>query len=265
MTVFHAIVELSKASWRVLRRHPRLLYFPFLSLATMLVLLRWIGVIVIPGDDDEHLPWLSLLVLSSLTYLVHIFYTAALTSEALRALRGDSPSIANGLSTAVARMPAIASFAAITGTFGFLLAMIGRTTRVSVRIARAMVSTAWSLATYLAIPVMVQERRGGLTSLRRSSDLFRRTWGETTLSEVGIRVLTAQLAIVFFMLAVLLLELLGDGIGAVAVLLVAIGFVSLVGTLEAIYRAALYVFAAEGVIPQPFDDPALQDIWRTKH
>ena len=263
MTVFHAIVELSKASWRVLRRHPRLLYFPFLSLATMIVMLRWIGVIVIPTDDDE-LPWLSLLVLTSITYLVHVFYTAALTSEALRALRGDTPSIANGLATAVARMPAIASFAVITGTFGFLLAMIGRTTKVAVRIARAMVATAWSLATYLAIPVMVQERRGGLTSLRRSSDLFRRTWGETTLSEVGIRVLTAQLGILFVMLALILLDLLGDGLGAAIVLLAAIGLISVIGTLEAIYRAALYVFAAEGVIPQPFDDPALQDIWRTK-
>ena len=38
MTVFHAVVELSRASWRVLRGHPRLLWFPLLSLATLVAL-----------------------------------------------------------------------------------------------------------------------------------------------------------------------------------------------------------------------------------
>ena len=32
-------------------------------------------------------------------------------------------------------------------------------------------------------------------------------------------------------------------------------------TLETIYRAALYVFATEGVVPSRFDDPDLDEIW----
>jgi len=37
-----------------------------------------------------------------------------------------------------------------------------------------------------------------------------------------------------------------------------------INSLEAIYRAALYVFAAEGVVPEPFGGPELEDIWQVK-
>ena len=262
MTVFHAIVELSKASWRVLRRYPRLVWFPLLSMATILTIALLLSPILAPGDDDP--PWLLMFVILSATYLTHTFFSVALTSEALKALRGQAPTIANGLGAAAERLPAIASFSAITGTFGFLLAMIGRSRATAIKIAQALVSTAWSLATYLAIPVMVQERRGGLTSLRRSSDLFRRTWGETTLSEVGMRVVTVHLTWILALVVFLIIDLFGDSFGVVLAFALVIAAVAIIGALEAIYRSALYVFAAEGVIPEPFDGPELQDIWRTK-
>ena len=41
-------------------------------------------------------------------------------------------------------------------------------------------------------------------------------------------------------------------------------FIGLIGSLEAIYRAALYVFASEGVVPAPFAGPELDAIWRAK-
>ena len=263
MTVFHAIVELSKASWRVLRKHPCLAWFPILSLASVIAILMLVAPILMPGEDEE-MSWLSVYVLTALLYVTHVFYSVALTGEALRALRGETPSIPNGLATAVTRAPAIATFSVITATFGFFIGLLGRSTKVAVKLARALVNTAWSLATYLAIPVMVQERRGGLTSLRRSSDLFRRTWGETTLSEVGVRVLTAHLSLILVLIAFVLIELLGDSLAVIVIIALAVGLSAVIGALEAIYRSALYVFAAEGVIPEPFSGPELDDIWRTK-
>lgn len=44
------------------------------------------------------------------------------------------------------------------------------------------------------------------------------------------------------------------------VLGLAAGAIGLVGSLEAIYRAALYVIAAEGVVPEPSGGPELEDI-----
>jgi hypothetical protein len=264
MTVFHAIIELSKASWRVLRRYPCLAWFPLLSLASVIAMFLYVVPIIIPGSDD-HPSWLTFYVITVILFVTQMFFTVALTAEALRALRGETPGIANGLATAAARAPAVASLAVISATVGFVIGLLGRSTKLGVKLARAIVNTAWSLATYLAIPVLVQERRSGLTSLRRSSDLFRRTWGETTLSEVGVRVLTAHLGLILLVIAVVLIDLLGDSLGLLLVFAITVGLVVIINTLEAIYRAALYVFAAEGVIPEPFSTPELDAIWKPKH
>jgi hypothetical protein len=216
------------------------------------------------APTDDEVPWLVVLVFGFMAHTVHVF-TAALTCEALKALRGEPPSIANGMTTASQRAAAIVSFAAVTSTIGFLLAVMGRSSRVALQIARTLIGTAWSLATYLAIPVMVQERRGGVTSLRRSGMLFRRTWGETALSEVGVRVLTVHLTLLLVVISLVLIEVLGESLLTLLIVMTLVAAVfGVVGCLEAIYRAALYVFASEGVVPAPFGGPELDAIWQVK-
>ena len=51
MTVFHAIVELSKASWRVLRCYPRLVWFPlhpigFIAANSWGMQINWVSFLV---------------------------------------------------------------------------------------------------------------------------------------------------------------------------------------------------------------------------
>lgn len=261
MTVLHAIVELTKASWRVLRQHPILMWFPILSVVSMLAVILVLGPILLRDEPT----WAALLAMAFAIHVVGIFYNVALTSQALRALRGEAASIGAGITAALERPGAIASLAAVTAPVGLLLGLLGRSTNAAVKIARFVIGTAWSLATYLAIPVMVQERRGGVPSLRRSGELFKRTWGETALSEVGARVITAHLAIVLLVVAALIVKLFGDSaLTMLALLALVAGFIGLIGALEAIYRAALYVFASEGVVPAPFGGPELDEIWHCK-
>jgi hypothetical protein len=261
MTVFDAIVRLTKASWKVLCKHPVLVAFPALSFVAMIAIV----IIAAPIVGPNGVSWPTLFAVGVLTHLVRVFFTVGLTNEALKALRGDTPSLASGVGTALGRLTAIASLTLVTSTVGFLLAVLGRSSRGALRIARFVIGSAWSLATYLAIPVMVQERRGGIPSLRRSGDLFARTWGETTLSEVGIRVLTANLAIVMIVVLLIVLKLFGESLVSMLVIAtLVVGLSALISALEAIYRAALYVFAAEGVVPEPFGGPDLDDIWRVK-
>ena len=263
MTVFTAIVELTKASWRVLRQHPRLIWFPILSLIATLGMFMLV-LPMLPGLGDS--PWLAMFVLFFAINLVHVFFSVALTSESLKALRGDeSITIAGGITTACGRSSAIASYAAVSATVGFVLELLGRSRSGVLQFARTLFGTGWSLVTYLAIPVMVQERRGGIPSMRRSGDLFRQTWGETTLSEVGLRVLAQYALVMLVVLAFVLLHLFDESAFAILLIICMAGaFIGLIGALEAIYRAALYVFASEGVVPAPFASVELDAIWRAK-
>ncbi len=263
MTVFTAIVELTRASWHVLRRYPLLIWFPILSLVATFLTLVLVGPLL---PIFEDMPLLAIALVLFAIHVVHVFFAVGLTAEALKALRGDAPiTIRGGLATACERAPAIASMAAVTSTFGLFLELLGRSRSSALRFARAVFGTGWSLVTYLAVPVMVQERRGGIPSLKRSGDLFRRTWGETTLSEVGLRVLTQYLVFVLVIVAIVLVHVFGESAFAVLLILaIACAAVGVIGSLEAIYRAALYVFASEGVVPEPFAAAELDAIWRVK-
>jgi hypothetical protein len=263
MTVFSAIIGLTKASWQVLRRHPRLMWFPILSLFATFGALIFVGPLL---PIFSELPLLAAFVFLFVIHVVHVFFMAGLTNEALRALRGEAPiTIAGGLGAACTRAPAIASMAAVMSTFGLFLELLGRSRNAALRFARAVFGTGWSLVTYLAIPVMVQERRGGIPSLRRSGDLFRQTWGETALSEVGVRILAQYILLLVVVLAILLIHVFGESTFTVLLIIcLAAATAGLIGSLEAIYRAALYVFASEGVVPESFAGADLDAIWRAK-
>jgi hypothetical protein len=262
MTVFTATVELSKASWQVLRRHPQLMWFPILSILALFGVLMFIAPLL-PTFDE--FPVLTILFVTFVFELVQVFFMVALTNEALRALRGAPITVSGGLTAACGHVPSIASFAAVSATVGFVLNILGRSRHSLFRFARAVFGTGWSLVTYLAIPVMVQERRGGIPSMRRSGDLFRKTWGETALAEVGVRVIAQYAIILMLFLVVLLVDVFGESPFTVLLIVcIACGVVALISSLEAIYRAALYVFASEGVVPEPFAGAELDAIWRAK-
>jgi hypothetical protein len=206
-----------------------------------------------------------MLVVLFAVQLVHVFFMVGLTNEALRALRGAPITVSGGLTAACGHAPSIATFAAVSSTVGLVLEILGRSRNSVFRFARALFGTGWSLVTYFAIPVMVQERRGGIPSLRRSGDLFRKTWGETALAEVGVRVIAQYALILMVLLVVLLVDVFGESPFTVLLIIcIAAGVVALISSLEAIYRAALYVFASEGVVPEPFAGAELDAIWCAK-
>jgi hypothetical protein len=254
VNVLTAFLALTGASWQVFRRFPRLIWFPILSIVSLVAVAS-----LIPQIGPS---WLYAAILTYVVYLVGTFYAVALTTQALAAMRGGTPRIAAGMAVAFTRMPAIATLAVVSGVVGFALTLLGRSRARSVRIARFLLGTAWSVATYLAVPVLVEEQAGGVASLRRAGALFKKTWGETLLAEVGMRVLFTQTGILLGLIATILFGLLGDSalffLIMVAIVLTAIG---VLGAFDAITRSALYLFAVSGKVPEPFSGADLAPVF----
>jgi Family of unknown function (DUF6159) len=256
--VFTTTLGITKASLRVLRARPRLMLFPLLGFAATLSLL----ILLLPGLDEPA----DGFVLALVYFLVHgvaVFFSAALTCEALRALRGQPISVAGGLGCAASRVKAIAGYAAIESTVGLMLGVLGRW-RSTRWLANWVLGSAWSLVSYLALPVLIAERRGGYASLRRSSELFRQTWGETALSELGFRILVVHFLLLLIAICLIIARIIDEPLAVLIAVALLIGFAVVAGTLQAIYRVALYIFAAEGVIPEEFDTPEMHALWRVK-
>ncbi len=249
MNIFATSLGITRASLRVLRAQPKLTLFPLLGFGTVLTLL----LLLLPALEDPA----DGLVLALVYFLLHgvsVFFSAALVCEALRALRGQPISLAGGLGCAASRAGSLAAYASIESTIGLFLGALARGGRKA-RWLEQMLGGAWTLVSYLALPVLIAERRGGYDSLRRSSELFRRTWGETALSELGFRILVVYFLIAVLVICLLLARLIDEPVAAAVAIALVLAFAVVASTLQAIYRAALYIYAAEGVVPEEFDTP----------
>ncbi|MFL6123979.1 DUF6159 family protein [Actinophytocola sp.] len=112
----------------------------------------------------------------------------------------------------------------------------------------------WNLVTYLVLPIMVLEGVTTKPAVRRSVELFRNTWGENVLGNVGIGAVDFLL-----FLPVILLVMLGAlAGGAVAYVLFGLAVLWFLGSvivttaLSGIYQTALYHYAAGRAVPQEF-------------
>jgi Family of unknown function (DUF6159) len=258
MSVFDTPMCIGKATLRVLRGRPRLVLFPLLAVAGNLTLL-----LMLFPDLDRPWDGMTLALLYFLGHGVASFFSAGLTCEALRALRGQPISLAGGLGCAASRLGAIAAYAVIESTVGLVLRAVERIgPRPVGSWLKMLLGDTWSLLSYLALPVLIAERRGGYDSLRRSSELMRRTWCHTAVSEFGVRLLGTHLVVVLIGICLLLARVIKDPFALAVVIGLFLASVMVVATLHAIYRAALYIFAAEGAVPDEFDTPEIHAVWR---
>jgi len=111
---------------------------------------------------------------------------------------------------------------------------------------------AWSILTFLVVPVLVVENVGPVTAIKRSSALLRKTWGEQLIGAGGIGLVFGLIVFVAILAGMGLTALLAAVSGylaivAVVVTVLAVGAIALIGSaLGGIYTASLYRYATSG-------------------
>ena len=266
-------VAMAKASWRVLRTDRELLVFPAASfVVTILVSIGFLVPFWASGrlaDLAAGQVDLVMIVVGFLYYLtvysVVIFCNVAVVAGALIRLQGADPTISDGFGAAFDRLPAIIGYAAIAATVGVVLRYVAERTGVVGRLVLGGLGVAWSLATFLVAPVLVVEGVGPLRAIVRSSTLLRSTWGEQVAGNVGISLVFGLMMVVAFAAGAAVFSLVVDissyAAAAVVVLVVVIlAALALVSTtLEAIFTASVYRFAATGEGSGMFPTSVIQD------
>lgn len=265
--------ELVKASASVLRSDKELMLFPVISgVASLVVLATFLLPMALLGLFAEGFG-AGALVLGFLFYFcqyaVVIFFNSALVAAAMIRLEGGDPTLGDGFNAAKARIPAILGYAAIAATVGVLLQSLKNSkNNFIVRLVGSGLGVAWTLATFLLVPVLVSRDVGPIDALKESVALFKRTWGESAIGTVGIGaafwVITAGTVLAGVLLTVLAaqawmgLAILVGGLFFILVLLLGV-FQSALG---AVYSAALYRFATTGEGPGAFRDLHLEQAIR---
>ena len=252
---------LVKASANVLKMDKELMVFPLMSgIATVLVTASFVAPFAVTGGweifgDGENASYLAYalgFLFYMAQYTVIFFFNSALVGAALIRLDGGDPTVSDGLAIASKRMGPILGYAALSATVGMILRFISERSGFLGRIVVGFVGMGWTLATYLAVPVLVTKNVGPIDAVKESSGLFKKTWGEQVVGNFGlgwaIALMTLSWALVSAFMIMLGAQIAG-GAAAAAVGVSVIGFIFLAlfsSALKGVYTAALYRYAITG-------------------
>lgn len=268
-------ISLIRQSWRVLMQDRKLILFPIMGGAALLLLLAvFAGIAATTGSFDrieaatgggqaEATPVdfvLSALLLVS-AYFIVMFFNAALIATAMERLRGRPATLSYGLSKAASHGPAILVWAIIAATVGLILnALRERTDGFLGQIALSIAGGVWAYMTFFVVPVLIVEGLSPIGAIKRSGTLLKSTWGNQVTANFGFGLIYIVAAVVAFLPAALLFAvspILGLTVG-VALVALAMGTVQ---ALEGIFKAALYDFAT-GATPVGFEPTDMRSAYR---
>lgn len=271
--------SLMGGAWEILKKDKELLVFPVISgiaclavMASFAIPMVTSGAIErIPSSDAppaDHIAYYGVLFLFYwTTYFVIVFFNTAVVACAVKRIAGGNPTLGDGFSASFARLGLILGWSALAATVGIVLRILEDRSKGVARFVTGFLGIAWSLASYLAIPVLVVERKGPLAALKESAALLKKTWGNQLVGNFSFGFVFFLLAIPGIALAVFGFGGIVSGQAAVGVLLIGIGAAWLLlmaivqSTLQIIFQAVLYVYARDGVVPAEFDPKALAGVF----
>ena len=193
--------------------------------------------------------------------IITVFWNAAIIASAYERLSsGTNSSFSYGIGQAIRCLPQILVWGVIAGTVGLFIQILEALAhnddsplplRIVAGLASFIIGIAWWIVTFFMIPMIVLERAGVLDSMGRSTDLFKRTWGEDVTSHIGTGLLMFLTILVVTGISVPLMYF-GDFGIILGIVILAVGLLFTVlffSTVESVNRASLFYYAKTGEAP----------------
>ena len=257
--------------WHVLRHDKRLLLFPLLSGICCLVLLASFAIPLYatgswePPDRNaavsQQVAYYGMLFLFYFcNYFVVVFFNAGIVACATIRMDGGDPTLGDGFRAAASRLPVIVGWVLVAATVGLILRIVEEWSEKAGRIVAGVLGTAWTLVSFLAIPILVVENKNPIAALKDSTALLKKTWGEQLTGKFSFGMIFLLLTIPAF--ALVFVGLL-SGEMAVAVVCIGLAVVYLIvmtlvqSALQSIFQVALFLYARGGHVPEGFREESL--------
>jgi len=266
MGKFSRTWELMSASWQALKQDRALMIFPLFSMICCLIVIASFAIPMYsngtwepPGEgattEDQIMYYVTLFLFYFCNYFVIVFFNSAIIACATIRMKGGRLTIGEGFRASFSLLPFIIGWAVVAATVGLILRIIEDRSKKIGRFVAGFLGIAWSVTSFLVVPVMVVEEKGPFAALSESARLLKKTWGEQIISHFSYE-------LIFFVLGIPAFVLIAFGVlsGSMAatIIFIIIGIVYLVtlalieSALQSIFQAALYLYAREGKVAEGF-------------
>lgn len=250
-----------RQSLGVLRQDKEILIFPLLS--GIFTIIAMAGLVFAgsitgffqrlaeTGDrslEGNLLGYAALFVWYFVSWFIVLFFNVGVVACARIRLEGGDPTVADGFRAARENLKAIFVWALISATVGLILRMIAERSKLIGQLIAKFLGAAWAVATYFVVPVMIFEKSGARASMKSSTQLISRTWGESLVAAAGVGITIMLLGIggLAFPIIGFLISPTAALIGLGVMVLYWIVLSILSSALTGIYRTGLYLYAKEG-------------------
>jgi Family of unknown function (DUF6159) len=264
--------SLTKKSWGLLNEHRELLRFPLYgAFATIPLAIVFLGPGLYLLDKSSYGGAIPLIVIGGYALAVAgTFFGVGLAAAANMIFSGHQATVGDGLAIARSRFSQICGWAALSTAISVVMGVLENQGGIGGQIAARLVGMAWSLVTFLAVPVIAIEGTGPFGTLKRSASIFRQKWGQQITGNVAIG---GAVFLLGFLPAIVLVlagiavwssaSFLGALLVVVGALTMAIAFL-VSQALNGIFGVALYRYATDGEAVGGFTSAELESAVRAK-
>ncbi|HET9995735.1 MAG TPA: DUF6159 family protein [Candidatus Acidoferrum sp.] len=275
--------ELVKQSFAILRSDKQLMLFPVLSAIACLI----VTVVIATGGTILMMPamasaaasgerfnpnqspvfMLGMFTLYVVNYFVIVFFNVALVGVANSRLMGGTWTFRDGIELAWARKGTILQWAFVAATVGMILKTVEERMGLIGRLIMRIIGVAWTLACYFVVPVLAFEDLTPFAAIKRSSKLFKDTWGEKVTGGFSLSLVSMVLmlpGIGLFIATVFLGGIKGMLFGFAVMILYILLLSVMMSAVQGIFNAALYRYACFKQVPPAFDHDLIASAWAPK-
>jgi Family of unknown function (DUF6159) len=263
---------LTKKSWALLNAHRELVRFPLYGgIATIILGLVFLGPGVFFLGEHTYGVGVPLVVIGIYVLtVVGIYFSVGLAACADRIFRGEGATVSDGMAVARSRFAQVCGWAALSTAVGLIIGLIEDQGGVFGDIAGRLVGMAWSLVTFLSVPVIAIEGTGPIDTLKRSASLFKQRWGAQITGNIAIGGAVFLIGVLPALILIFAGFLIWPTTGIVGGTLIVLGVLVLCvallisKALGGIFGVALYRYALDGQVLGGFTQEDLESAVRTK-
>ena len=272
--------QLAGASWAVLRQDKELMALPLISgIASLMVAATFLVPIFFTSRTTDAygngtsslgpLQYILFFGMYGVLAYITVFFRTALLCGADERMKGGNPTLSSALSGAGRHAGKILPWVIVSATVSVILRGIEQRSGLLGRIIIGFVGMAWTVVTFLVLPILVFEGLGVRDAVKRSTQMLKATWGENLIVNGGIGLIGFLAMLPAFLLVVVGFASggAGLGIGFVVTAIAAVWIIAVIcwtSAMSSVFQLALYRYAADGQAPAAFTSVELGTAFQQK-
>lgn len=287
MNAFSRSWRITRLSFGVINKDRELIGFALLSfifstLFAVAMIVPSIVPTVMEGGVSETSLEVYQYVILFLTYfglaLIATFFNVCVVYTTKIRFEGGNATFGESMQFAFSKIGLIVQWSLVSATVGLILRILdnlasrlGKGGQIVAQIIIALIGMTWSIVTIFVVPVLVFEGLGPIPAIKRSTQVIKKTWGESLIRSIGLGLIQLLIFVMIIGATIGLGYLLNSAYEFVGVLIaIGIGVVLLFITglifsvANMVYNTALYVYASNNLIANGFDEDVVRSAFTSK-